>query len=154
MARYEGTGRKRGEPAKIGPLAQVLSEFLVIGVVHRFDEFLDIMLDGGAVVQKVGDVLVVRACADGREHATRVPVLRVEFHCFAQDGLGAVVLFIDLVFIGEKRYTVIGEFRRLCHQVEGTVSVGFDQRVRVPLILGHAALDSCGVIERIDMLAT
>ena len=105
----------------------------------------------GAVLDQVGDVLVVGRRAKGGEHALCVPVAGVELAGLLELVLGLHGYALGLRIVGNKGGTVVDGLRRRGNQMERAVAVVHDELRRVAMVGVHAALDNGLVFQRIDV---
>ena len=106
----------------------------------------------GAVLDQVGDVLVVGRRAKGGEHALCVPVAGVELAGLLELVLGLHGYALGLRIVGNKGGTVVDGLRRCGDQMERAVAVVHDELRRVAMVRVHATLDNGLVFQRIDVL--
>ena len=149
----DGARRGGGEPALERAACEPGGVLAAVGVVGRLRDGGEVALHGGARLEQVVYVGVVRIRLERGEHALRVPVRGVERDGLAQVVLGAGLLAVDLLLVGQEGDAVVEDLGGLRHEVEGPVGVGGDEGRGVLAEAVHPARDELGVVQRVDALA-
>lgn len=148
--RARGKGRK---PADEPALAEVAHVFLAIGIASLALVPAYRLFHLGAMLEEVRDVFVVRGGGERREHALRVPVLRIELAGFTQLRFRGDGETIRLGIVGDEGQAVVDGLGCQSHEMGRSIGVACDELRRIAVVVLHAPGDEGSILERVDVFA-